>query len=192
MTIAVLCVFAVFALNLTAHLGVAGAGACAAANERTPIPYYNLGAFVLSVFLLWFISFYFLLPLCGDFLVFVLVVPLSVLCCLAFEALRKQVLPDMESGAPFFDPFTAYDGMVPLSLILTLLLADGVGQALALILGEGVGVLLLILILREIGRRAAIENVPKPARGNPVILVSMGLLSLIFGAAALVCFRILC
>jgi electron transport complex protein RnfA len=90
-----------------------------------------------------------------------------------------------------FFAFTAYDGLVPVSLLITLALADTFAGAAVLALFFALGNLMAIIILNEIRRRSSLEWVPRFLRGSPLILISMGLLSLIFASAAGICFKIL-
>jgi len=53
------------------------------------------------------------------------------------------------------------------------------------------GTFISMLILNELRRRSTLERVPRCLRGNPLMLISMGLLSLISASVAGICFRIL-
>jgi electron transport complex protein RnfA len=83
------------------------------------------------------------------------------------------------------------DGLAAAALFITLNTASGFIEAAALSFGFALGILLAHIILGEIRRRSMMERVPRFLRGSPLILVSTGLLSMIFSSAALVFFRVL-
>ncbi|MDR1596480.1 MAG: hypothetical protein LBR99_02125 [Treponema sp.] len=88
-------------------------------------------------------------------------------------------------------PLSSYSGLVLASLFLTLRLAASPVEALVLSLGFSLGCLAATLILREISRRSSLEAVPEAFRGPPLMLISMGLLSLIFSSVSAILFRVL-
>jgi hypothetical protein len=83
------------------------------------------------------------------------------------------------------------NGLALASLFMTLRLALNAAEALALTLGFSLGALLAAIILREIKRRSSLEAVPEPLRGAPLILISMGLLSLVFSSVSAIFLRVL-
>ena len=90
-----------------------------------------------------------------------------------------------------FSAYTAYDGLVPASFMITFALAENFAGAVVLSLFFALANLAAMLILNEIRRRSALEWVPRCLRGSPLILISMGLLSLLSASAAGICFKIL-
>ena len=90
-----------------------------------------------------------------------------------------------------FSAFSAYEGLVLASLFLTANLALTFFDALILSFFFAFGCLMALFILREIGRRSALEEIPIYLRGIPLMLISMGLLSMIFGFAAWICYKVL-
>jgi electron transport complex protein RnfA len=150
-----------------------------------------MGLLFLSVLLLWMVFYYILPPLPGDFLAYCLFFPLSSLLCQGLETLGYRLFPKAAGGCRLFSAFTAYDGLVPIALFITFNLALGFSDAFILSFFFALGNLAAVLILGEIRRRSALEWVPPRLRGSPLILISMGLLSLIFSSAAGICFKIL-
>jgi electron transport complex protein RnfA len=57
-------------------------------------------------------------------------------------------------------------------------------DALILAAGFFIGYMFSMAIILEIHKRSSIEPVPSALRGAPLLLISMGLLSLVFSAAA--------
>ena len=57
--------------------------------------------------------------------------------------------------------------------------------------GYAAGIALAIKIISEIRLRSEMEAVPKSLQGSPLVLIAMGLLSLVFSAAALMLYQVL-
>jgi hypothetical protein len=77
------------------------------------------------------------------------------------------------------------------ALFIILGLAGSFAEAVMLSFGFSASTALAVLIIGEIRRRSAMEAVPDWLRGDPLILVAMGLLSLVFISAALVFYAVL-
>jgi electron transport complex protein RnfA len=150
-----------------------------------------MGILFLSGFFLWMVFYYLLPSLPVAFLEYFLFFPLSALMCLGLEKGISRLFPKAVEGDGLFPAFTAYDGLVPLALIVTYNLALGFAEALVLSFFFALGNLAAVLILGEIHRRSTLEWTPRRLRGNPLMLISMGLLSLIFGIGAGICFTFL-
>jgi electron transport complex protein RnfA len=187
-----LAVFAGLSLNLMIQcaLGVSGAAGPAKDSKRQPFPLFQFFCLFVSVFVLWTAYSLILKPLSGGFLDYFLFFPLCVLACLGLEALGKRLFSKKEA-VRVFKALTAYDGLVPVSLILTVHMASGATDALLLAFFFALGCLLSAAILGEIRRRSALEWVPRYIRGSPLALISMGLLSIIFASGAWICLKIL-
>ncbi|MDR1566809.1 MAG: hypothetical protein LBS48_05965 [Treponema sp.] len=192
MTFAALAVFAGLSLNLILQfaLGARGVLLFARDSRGNPFPVFQTANLFVSVFVLWAAYDYILKPFSGGALEYFLLFPLSALVCLGFESLWKKLFPRQE-GARAFSALTAYDGLVPVSLIMTIHLALTVLDAAVFAFFFALGCFLALLILGEIRRRSGLEWVPRYLRGGPLVLISTGLLSMIFAAAAWICFRIL-
>ncbi|MDR2068656.1 MAG: hypothetical protein LBP71_02175 [Spirochaetaceae bacterium] len=145
----------------------------------------------LSLPLLWVFFVYIVVPLSLGFLEYMLCFPLSALVCMGLEAAAHYFFPKALSKARAFTPLSAYNGLVPAALVMSLCLASSLVEVMILSLGFCGGVLLAILILKEIQRGASLEAVPAFLRGLPLTLISMGLLSLIFSALGFVFIKFL-
>ena len=121
-----------------------------------------------------------------------LVFPLSSLICQGVEAGVKKMLPNRLNDNSFktFSAFTGYNGLAPASFILTSLLAVTIMDGITLAVFFSLGCLLVSAITAEIARRSFLEKVPSSIRGNPLRLISMGLLSMVFAFAAGICLRL--
>jgi electron transport complex protein RnfA len=183
----VICSSLSFNLILQFALGIRG---IAEGEERSaPLPLMQGGILFVSVLILWALFSYILSPLAFGFLEYVLAFPLSALVCMGLESLGDRLLP--QPGSKPFASNSAYNGLVLTSLLLTLHIATGFLDALILSLSFSLGSLLVMLLLKEIRKRSALERVPLFLRGRPMMLISMGLLSLIFTSLMAILFNIL-
>ncbi|MDR1987177.1 MAG: hypothetical protein LBP88_09450 [Treponema sp.] len=186
-----LLVFSGFTLNLVLH-GALGIGSIAEGQEQShPIPLFQLGILFVSVFLLWMLASYGLVFLAFGFLEYALLFPLSALVCMGLEGLCTRLLPSLAPEYKVFNPATAYDGLVLGSLMMSLHIARTIMEALILSLGFSLGALLSMALLNEIRKRSSLELVPPFMQGRPLMLISGGLLSLLFTALGLIFFSAL-
>ena len=193
--LAALAVFSGLSLNLLLQFALGTAGVAADIHPKSQttraIPVFQLTVMFLSVICLWVVFNYLFPPFWKGFSEYFLVFPLSALACMGFEKLGQRVFARYVSFVKVFSAFTAYDGLVLVSLIITFALAGSFAGALVLALFFACGNMVAMLVLNEIRRRSTLEWVPRFLRGSPLILISMGLLSLISASAAGICFRIL-
>jgi electron transport complex protein RnfA len=81
--------------------------------------------------------------------------------------------------------------MTGAALFITSNIAGNFAEALMLSLGFSAGIALAIIIMNEIRKRSEMEAVPACLKGGPLVLITMGLLSMIFSSAAIMFFNIL-
>ena len=89
-----------------------------------------------------------------------------------------------------FSPGSSYNGLAAAALFLTLRFAVSFTDALLLSFAFSAGGLLAFLIVKEIQKRSFLETIPYQLRGAPILLVSMGLLSVVFSAASVLFLKI--
>jgi electron transport complex protein RnfA len=194
-----LAVFSGFSLNLLLQFALGTAGSAGNIGSKTEsrrkLPVIQHALLFFSALFLWIFFTYLMPNYWKGFSEFFLLFPLSALTCMGLELLGeriyKRVFPSGNKIQKAFSAFTAYEGLVPASLILTFLVAKNFKSALVLTLFFAIGNLTAMLILNEIRRRSSLEWVPQYLRGSPLILISMGLLSLVSASVAGICFRIL-
>lgn len=194
---AALAVFSGLSLNLLLQfaLGTAGAAGDLPPKGKREIPFGQLCILFLSLVILWAALSYALPPNWKGFLEYFLFFPLSALVCGGLEFFLERAISRLKKKPvglrKVFSANTAYEGLVPVALFITLAAAPDFAGAAVLALFFSAGNLAAMLILNEIRRRSTLEWVPQFLRGSPLILISMGLLALIFGTAAGLCFKIL-
>ncbi|MDR0498073.1 MAG: hypothetical protein LBH42_10700 [Treponema sp.] len=164
-------------------------------NINRDLPLVQLAILFISVLFLWMFFSYLFPAFLRGFFEYFLFFPFSALFCMGFEFLIEKlvprVLPNFDRIKKTFSAFTAYDGLVPTSLILTTYAASTFADAFVLALFFAFGNLTATLILNEIRRRSSLEWIPRYLRGTPLVLVSMGLLSLISASVAGIFFKML-
>jgi len=197
--IAGLAVFSGLSLNLLLQFALGTAGAAADTGHKTnakrELPLIQFCIFFVSIIFLWIFFKYLLSAFWRGFSVYFLFYPLSALVCMGLELFVERILPrvfpKLKGMRKTFSAITAYDGLVPASLIIAFIAAEAFTDVLVVALFFVLGIMTAMFTLNEIARRSALERVPKYLRGTPLILVSMGLLSLISTFAAGIFFRIL-
>ena len=169
-------------------------------RERTPafVFYYPWIILFVSTLLLW-VLFARILAFTGGMLNIVFIVPLSVLVSMALEMLLFRAFAMVKGFALFgklkenpgiFSVGSSFSGLAAAALYLTLYFALTFTDALFLSLAFSAGSLLAFLIIKEIQKRSFLEAIPYGLRGTPILLISLGLLSLIFSAASVLFLKI--
>jgi len=157
-----------------------------------------LGIYFISVMLLWLFFSILQSVLFLGFLEYVLIFPVSSLLFTGIEYLARRLLlrTGWRGGTVSFYLMEGAGGAsngasVGAALFIILGLAGGFAEAATLSFGFCAGAALAILIVGEIRRRSALEAVPCCLRGGPLILITMGLLSLVCVSAAMVFYAVL-
>ena len=193
---AALAIFASLSMNLLLSFALGAAGAVGKSVPKnqveSPLPLLQIFFMFLSVLFLWIFFSFFIPPFWRGFSVIFLFFPLSAVMCLALERCFQRLFPKNDfQSRKIFSAVTAYEGLVPVSLMLTFTLAYTFAGALVLSLFFALGNLVAMRILNEIRRRSMLERLPRSLRGSPLLLISTGLLSLISASVAVIFFRML-
>jgi len=188
-SLAALAVFSGLSLNLLLQFAVGASGAAADIRSRRSVPFFQLLLMFIAILFLWLLFSAFLPPHWRGFSEYFLIFPFSALTCFVLERLLEKLIT--KSGNRMWKALTGYDALVPVSVLITLNMAGSFRHAFILALFFVLGNLAAILVLNEIRRKSSLERVPASLRGSPLVLISMGLLSLISAVAAGICFKIL-
>ncbi|MDR1466245.1 MAG: hypothetical protein LBI40_01290 [Treponema sp.] len=163
-------------------------------KKATPLPFMQVGILFVSVWFLWAVFTYALIPLFSIFFGYILFFPFCSVACTGLEnlayRLRQDIFPKMEM-VKVFSPLSAYDGIAVVALVLTIHIAGTFLEAFVVSLSFAAGILFSILILNEIRKKASMEAAPVFLQGKPLMLISMGFLSLIFTSSAMLLFNAL-
>jgi len=181
--LAALAVFGAFASNLVLHCGLGIKGLAEAEETAEAGTTLMQGAAMfLVVFFLW-IPARFLGSFLGMGLDIFLLFPLSALACAGLEAAADRFIPRyMGRGPRMFQSGAGYGGLCPLALLITVTLAEGFLEALVLSFSFALSSIAVIFIIRGIRLKSRLERIPRFMRMTPLLLLSMGLLALIFSA----------
>jgi electron transport complex protein RnfA len=178
-----LVIFSAFTTNLTLQCALGLKGIAATDNFNKTTSLIRLLIIFISVVFLWVLFTIILGSFFSGMFVFVLMFPVgymiySGLEYLVFNYLVKENIED-ESFINFPGGITAVAAFICINI------ANGFFEVLLLSFGFTAGILLVILIIREIKKRAWLESVPRFIRGTPLVLITMGMLSLIFTSGSL-------
>ncbi|MDR0403086.1 MAG: hypothetical protein LBH35_05790 [Treponema sp.] len=181
-------VFSAFCLNLFLCFGIGIRELVS--RERSPAfhMYYPWGILFVITPALWL---FFERFLAGFFPGFLLIYPLSLFSGLGLEAALFRLFPRLGENPEIYRIGSSYNGFSLTALFLTTRLAVSFVEALLFSLAFSGGALVTFLIVKEIQKRSFWEAVPRSLRGSPILLVSMGLLSLVFYVSALLVIRVL-
>jgi electron transport complex protein RnfA len=161
-------------------------------RERSPVinRYYPWLILFLATVLFWVFFALLLRPL-GGALYYLLVFPLAVLGSREMEKLLFYFFPSLGENPGVFRIGSTYNGLSTGAALLTVHFAFGFWEALVCSFAFSSGGLLAFLIVKEVQKRSFLESIPYGLRGTPILLISMGILSLIFSAAAVLFLKIL-
>ena len=185
--LALLAFFSGLSLNLILQCGLGMAGVIRFKEQKLPL--IKTGLCFLSIILLWLFFSYILPPHVMGLFGYILLFPAALLVYSGLDYILFTLILKRGSENGEYGIFN--DGLSGAALFMTLTLSNNVMEAMAFSFGFAASILLSLLILGEIRRRSEIEVVPQFLRGSPLILVSMGLLSMIFGSTAIILFRAL-
>jgi Na+-translocating ferredoxin:NAD+ oxidoreductase RnfA subunit len=108
-----------------------------------------------------------------------LLFPLTVFLAFGVETSISTLIPGYMRQNKMFSLYTSYSGLIITALILTLYLADTVMDAFVLSFCLSFSAFFAILLLRMIKLRGKNEKLPSIFSGQPILLISMALLSLV-------------
>jgi electron transport complex protein RnfA len=190
MNLTALGIFSGLACNLLLQCGL-GMGDIAAGKEhQSRFPLLQTGVLFATIVLIRLIFPVFLFLFGSGYFAYIIIFPASALVCCGLESICVKIFRKKDL-LRLFNSYTGYDGLAAASIFAAVNIASNFAETVFLAAGFSLGVLAAVLILMEIRRRSAMEAVPHFLRGSPLVLVSMGLLSLIFSAAALFFFNAL-
>jgi len=180
-----LALFSGLSMNLILQCGLGIAGIIKSREQKLPLISTGIG--FITVLILWFIFNYLLAPLSLGLFEFILCFPAASLVYCGLEYLVFSII--LKNNFTRESSLLFYDGLCGAILFIMINLASGFWEAFAVAFGFSAGIILTLAILSGIYRRSKMEAVPKFLRSSPLLVISMGLLSLVFGSAAVILFR---
>jgi len=187
-SIVLLMIFSGLGMNLMLQCALGIRGASKIKNPCIKTVLVSMGIVFLSIILLWIVFTKIITSIISGLYIYVLLFPVSSLVYdgIEFIVFRYLYKKDTKNNCLF----NFYGGITAAALFITLNIANSILDAFSLSFGFSFGVILSFLILGEIQKRAALEAVPVFLRGNSLILISVGLLSLVFSAASILMYRV--
>jgi Na+-translocating ferredoxin:NAD+ oxidoreductase RnfA subunit len=196
MTLAALGICAALGMNLMVQFGL-GLGLLAAddggmeeGNDTRSLP--RAPILCTALFLLWMLFTYVLYPLRTGLYWYLLLYPLSAALMRGLEWVLSRegvtrLFPRLKIPGSFPAGWTE---LLLLGLLISLHLALRPLEALLLSLCFSLGSQFSLVVLREIRRRSRFEAIPPFLWGNPLALISLGLLSMICISASIILFNL--
>jgi len=188
-TLILLVIFSAFNMNLALQCAMGIKGAPESKNCSRKSTFINLCIIFFAVIVLWLFFTIMSLALIEGLFIYILIFPVSFMAYEGIQYLSLKYLFKYEIGN---DSFVCFPGGITAAAVFVCInIAGNFLEAVMLSFGFTAGIMIVFLIIREIRRRAALEAIPQFLGGNPLILISMGLLSLVFSTASLMVLRII-
>jgi electron transport complex protein RnfA len=174
-------IFSAFNINIALQLALGIKGASESKNCSRISTIIRLGIIFFSVIVLWLFFSGIIFPLFSGFFIYILIFPVSYIVYewIQFLFVKYIIKKDIEKECFINFP----GGITAAAVFICVNISNTFFQTVILSFGFTFGIMVVFLVIREIRRRAALEAVPLFLRGNPLILLSMGLLSIVFTAA---------
>jgi electron transport complex protein RnfA len=188
--LAALAVFSGFSFNLLIH-GIGMQDFNREPYRPFRFVFFQCASQFVSLAALWCLFAYILTPLSIGFFEYFLLFPLTASAGRFWEFLFARLFSREDSGERLFSMISVHNGFVTISLLATLRLASAFSEAMVLALGFSLGFLAAVFILRAILGRFSGETMPRLLRGAPLLVISIGLLALIFSSLSSVFLRLL-
>jgi len=189
MPLLLLIISSAFTMNLILQcgLGIKAAPRSGKADNITIL--MKLSILFLTVILLWIVFSRIISSIFSGLFIYLLIFPVSSIVYdgLEFFIFTYILKKDRKDECSLSFP----EGITAVAAFICVNIANNFIKAAALSFGFSAGAFIVFVILGEIRRRAALEAVPRFLRGKPLVLISMGLLSLIFSTASVLLFRMI-
>jgi electron transport complex protein RnfA len=187
MQLVLLLVCSGFSMNLVLQCGLGIKGAAESKDPPGISTLIKTGIIFFSVILLWFFFSKVVYSIIPGLFIYVLLFPASSLVYDVLEYLVFKYLYKAETQGECYVSFPG--GITAVCVFICVNLANGFLEAAVLSFGFTAGIILVYLIIREVRKRAVLEVVPRFMRGKPLVLITMGMLSLVFSVVSILLFR---
>jgi electron transport complex protein RnfA len=185
----ILIIISAFSMNLTLQCALGIKGAVESKNPGHFSNFLRLGIIFFSVVLLWAFFFKIIHSIISGLYIYFLLFPVSYI---VYEALEYLLFHQLLKKRPVNECSVSFPGGITAAAVFICLnIADNFLQAVVLSFGFAAGIFLVMVITGEIRKRAALEAVPIFLRGKPLVLISMGMLSLVFSVSALLIYKMI-
>jgi len=184
-----LLIYSGFTINLLLQCGLGIKGAVESKNQLQIETLVRALVIFFTVVLLWFFFSRVIYVLLPGILIYILLFPVSFIVFSGFEFIVYRFIKKI--NAENENLISSPEGITAVSVFLCINIANNILETIVLSFGFASGVFIITVIIREIRRRAVLEAVPLFLRGKPLVLITMGMLSLVFTTASLLIFRMI-
>ncbi|MDR2659131.1 MAG: hypothetical protein LBC27_03980 [Spirochaetaceae bacterium] len=179
----ILAVFSAFSFNLVLTFGLGTKEIFEVREHSVTGSLLQLSIMFITIFVSWLFFTFILSPLSLGFLQYFLLFPVTFFLTYGIESLFTLISGNTRQNK-VFSLYTSYSGLIITGLILTLHLADTATDALFLSFCLSFSAFFAIMLLRMIKIRGKNEKIVPIFEGQPILLMSMALLSLVFSSVA--------
>jgi electron transport complex protein RnfA len=176
-----------FSMNIVLQCGLGIKGAAESKNPPGLSTLIRTGMIFFSVIVLWLFFSRIVYSIIPSVFIYVLLFPVSSIVYDALEYVIFKYLYKGNSSGEYMVSFPG--GITAVCVFICINLADNFLEAAVLSFGFTAGIFIVYLILREVRKRADLEAVPCFLRGKPLVLITMGMLSLVFSLVSILLFR---
>jgi Na+-translocating ferredoxin:NAD+ oxidoreductase RnfA subunit len=185
----ILFIFSMLNMNLALQCAMGIKGAAESKNCSRKSTIIRLGIIFITVVFLWLFFTGIVFQIFSGIFIYILIFPVSFIVYEGFQYLTVKYIIKKDIENESFINFAG--GITAVSVFICINISTSFFQTVILSFGFTSGIMVVFLIIREIRRRAALEAIPPFLRGNPLILISMGLLSIVFNAASVLFLRMM-
>lgn len=185
----VLFIYSAFTINLVLQCALGIKGVVESKNHFIVSSLVKLGLVFVSVILLWVFFSRIIFSVISGPLLYILIFPVSSMAYSGFEYIIFRYL--LKKDAKHESVIDFPDGITAVSVFICVNISRNFFETAVLSFGFSSGIFLVNIIICEIRTRASLEAVPVFLRGKPLILVTMGLLSLVFSTASVLLFKMM-
>jgi len=180
-------IFSGFSINLILQCGLGIKGAAESRNPLGASTLVKIGIIFLSIIFLWLFFSKLVYSIIQGVFIYVLLFPVS---SIVYDALEYLIFRYLFKKDPKSESFVSFPGgITAVCVFICVNIAGSFLEALVLSFGFTAGMLLVYLVIMEVRRRASLEAVPSFLRGKPLVLITIGLLSLVMSFISILLFR---
>ncbi|MCL2277590.1 MAG: hypothetical protein FWC21_06795 [Treponema sp.] len=185
----ILLIYSAFTVNLVLQCGIGLRGIAESKGEFFISSFIKLGLIFISIIFLWFLFSKALSAIIQGLLLYVLLFPVSAILYDGLEFIIFRYIFKRDAKDESLINFPG--GITAVSVFICVNAANSFLETAILSFGFISGIFLVNIITREVRKRAALEAVPVFLQGKPLILITMGILSMVFSTASILLFRMI-
>ncbi|MCL2214632.1 MAG: hypothetical protein FWC06_05410 [Treponema sp.] len=185
----VLLIYSTFTINIVLQCALGIKGIVDSKNHFNLSSMIKVSLIFLSVIISWFFFSRIIFSVISVFLMYILMFPVSSMIYTGFEYIVFAFL--LKKGAKYESVIDFPGVITAVAVFVCINISHNIFETVVLSFGFVFGIFLVNILVYEIRKRASLEAVPAFLRGKPLVLVTMGLLSLVFTTASILLFRMI-